>query len=707
MAGTRRERTPAAAAAPVGGKGPTAQPWTPAHRAALLLVFAVLGLLAFRQLGSPDLGFHLRTGDYILSGHLPPRTDLFSFTMGDHAYTDTSWGYDILVAAVQKLGGAPGLVVVHALLVLGIFAILLLTMRLGPAGPIPILLGLLLGGLASEMRFETRPELASYLLLGLVLYILHRHAEGLASPLWALPLIHLLWANLHGLFVLGWAALACFAAGLFLRRSTPDRRLLGWSALAVGAALINPYGLRGFFFPLTLMTRLGQENIFARTIGEFVSPFALGLSRRFPFYPWSPIFCFRLLLALSVLALVPLLLQKRFWCLLLWAGSLALAYRMIRNLPIFVVCSLPGIVWGLPVEKLASRLIPGARARRWGGRAVLAGTALAAALLGLRVLNDAYYVASRRTERTGWSWNRLALPVDAAAFADRVGLRGPMLNHLNFGGYLMWARPEPVFIDGRLEVVGEEFYDEYLDALGSAAGLESCVARYGIRWLVFPYATSPELLGRLSRDPNWRLAYRDHLSAIFVRSGPGVGRFIDPALARQPGTALLPLDSLPGFPGRPRSTGLPRWLGGMMRRESFPSDDFNRGLFHIYRGELDMAQEFFARAIERSGGAYYELYSNLGATLYRRRRLDDADLLPDRPRGETGRPARPRAPGAHRSHPGRGSRPGARPLTRPALSSSRDAPRAGGHGRGVRGRGRRRWMPAAVIRDLGPRASST
>ncbi len=513
----------------------------------------------------------------------------------------------------------------HALLVLGIFAILLLTMRLGPAGPTPILLGLLLGGLASEMRFETRPELVSYLLLGLVLHILHRHAEGLASPLWALPLIQLLWANLHGLFVLGWAALACFAAGLFLRRSAPDRRLLGWSALSVGAALINPYGLRGFLFPLTLMTRLGQENIFARTIGEFVSPFALGLSRRFPFYPWSPIFCFRLLLALSVLALVPLLLQKRFWCLLLWAGSLALAYRMIRNLPIFVVCSLPGIVWGLPLEKLASRLIPGARARRWGGRAVLAGTALAAALLGLRVLNDAYYVASRRTERTGWSWSRLALPVDAAAFADRVGLQRADAQPSQFR---------------RLPDVGEARARVHRRAPGGGRGevlqrvprrprerggarsvrgaVRHPMARLPVRDVARasrPPEQGPELEARLPRSPRGDLrALRARRRALH-RSRPRRAR---------PGRAPLPLDSLPGFPGRPRSTGLARWLGGMMRRESFPSDDFNRGLFHIYRGELDLAQEFFARAIERSGGAYYELYSNLGATLYRRRRFDDA-----------------------------------------------------------------------------------
>src|SRR5262249_30038842 len=161
------------------------------------------------------------------------------------------------------------------------------------------------------------------------------------------------------------------------------------------------------------------------------------------------------------------------WLALLWAGSLVLAYKMIRNLPIFVVCALPGTAAGLSAGAMMLRgVLSGERARRAVARAFLAGTAAVALVLGLPVVNRASYIASRRTARFGFGWNGLALPVDAARFADRARLRGPMLNHLNFGGYLMWARAEPVFIDGRLEVVGEKFYEEYRQALASADGLE-------------------------------------------------------------------------------------------------------------------------------------------------------------------------------------------------------------------------------------------
>src|SRR5207249_323309 len=103
-------------------------------------------------------------------------------------------------------------------------------------------------------------------------------------------------------------------------------------------------------------------------------------------------------------------------------------------------------------EGILTALGASARGRRAALRATLAAAAVAAIAISLRVVNDAYYIASRRVERFGLDWNRLELPIDAVRYADRAGLHGPVLNHLNFGGYLMWARPDPVFIDGRLEV---------------------------------------------------------------------------------------------------------------------------------------------------------------------------------------------------------------------------------------------------------------
>jgi tetratricopeptide (TPR) repeat protein len=595
---------------------------TPYERALLLLAFAAIGLLAFRQVGSVDIGFHLKAGEAILSGAGWPTHDTFTYTVNDHPYVDTSWGYQVVAALVHRAASTQGLVLLHVAFVLGIFLVLYRTSLLVPADPVSRATLMLLGGLACEMRFETRPEILSYLLLALVLHVLHRHAEGLPSPLWALPLIHLVWANVHSLFVLGWAAVLCFAVGVSSRRGAVDRRLAAWGAACLPVTLLNPYGFRGVAFPFTLASRFRGTNAFAQTIGEFASPFALRLSEKFPFYPRVPIFSFRLFLILSLVGTLVAFRRKRYACTLLWIVFAPLAYKMIRNLPILVVAALPATIWALPLRDLLSKLTT-RRSAPAVTRLVSLGLATAAFVLCARVVSDAYYVASRREDRFGWAWNRGALAVDTAEFLRRVPAEGRLLNHLNLGGYLMWATDRPVFIDGRLEVVGEEFFSFYQSVLDDEGALEACVARYGIRWLAFPYPTYPQLLGRVSRDARWRLAHVDPVAAVFGRDGPEAKALVDPALGRDaPGPVAL--ETLPGLGGGDRRGPSSDWVRGLVPGEEFPSDDASLGLFHLYRGELPQAEGRFERAIRRTHGAVSQFYYNLGAVLYRARRFDEA-----------------------------------------------------------------------------------
>jgi len=606
---SRADAMPARRAQPAPGASVDA-----AHRVALAVVLALIALLALRQVGSLDAGFHLKAGESILDGAGWPAMDAFTYTINDHPYIDTSWGYQVVAALAQRGLGASGLILLNLALILSTFALLIRTARLAPADPTALVLALLAGGVAAEMRYEVRPELASWLLLASTLYLLHRREERPGSALWALPVIHLVWANTHALFVLGWAAIGCFALGSRARRGTPDRALLGWGAASVGIVLINPYGWRGAVFPFTLATRMQERNVFSQTIGEFVSPFALGLSDQFPFYPRAPILCFRVFAVLAVVAAIGLIAKRRYSAALLTVPFMILAARMIRNIPLVVIACLPGLAWGLPVEAILRR-------KRAAVRAVLAAATAAAIILGLRVATDGYYIASRRPDRFGTGWNGLILPIDAVGWARSAGLDGPVLNHLNFGGYMMWARPRRVFIDGRLEVTGESFYRSYTEALSSQNALEAMVAKHGIQWIIFPYATNPKLLGRLGADPRWRPVYADHLATIFVRSDlpPLVAA---PSLPGPPAPA--PVDTLPGLGGLPRTTPVAAWFQGLTQRQRFPSRAFNLGLFSYYLGDMPGAAAWFGSAARESGGAYYEVYNNLGAALYREGRREDA-----------------------------------------------------------------------------------
>lgn len=605
---------------------------------ALLAVFALLGGFAVRQVGSLDAGFQLRAGEYVLDGNGWPRTDPFSYTMREHRYLDTTWGYQVAIAAVQRVWGAAGLSVFHALLVLAAFGLTHATLRLLDVGRTAAAALILLAGLASELRFETRPELVSYLLLAAVCYLLQRRACGRRAPSWLLVPLFWAWVNLHALFVLGWAALACFFVGGRLRAGRFDRDLLRWSLVAAAAGLLNPYGWRALAFPLTLVTRLDESNPFGESIGELTSPFAPRISAAFPFYPRLTFFAFYLLVALALLALPRLVRERRYAAALLVAPFLWLAGSAVRNIPPFALACLPGIACGLAGVARGPFL-----RRAWVARTGAVALTVCCLALGARVVSDAHYVDTRRVERSGLGWNREALPIDAASWAAAAGLDGPVLNTLGYGGTLMWFARQPVFIDGRLEVVGETFYEEYRKIFAAESELEAAVARYGIEWIVFPYKSNPGMLRRLSGDPRWRLAYLDGQAVIFTRRGTRAARASHPSAARAaaPPADWRP-DRLPGLGGRERLSGVRRWLTGFATHRSFPCESFGLGLYHYFRGDAARAAARFAQAIDESDGAYYEIYANLGSALFRLGRLEAAAdcyriVLEERPDNELAR----------------------------------------------------------------------
>jgi hypothetical protein len=591
---------------------PAAPSWSWLHRILLLALFLVAALLSLRQVGSADIGFHLRTGDYILGGHGFPRTDPFTETMSAHRYTDTSWGYDVLVALLYRMAGPAGLVLFHAGLVLLVFFLLLRTTRLVQSDPTSLVLLLLAGVVAMEFRFETRPELVSYALLAVLLYLLHRHAEGRACPLWAIPVVMLVWSNMHSLYVIGWLVMVAFVLGLWWARRRFDHILFRWCLLGVLVAFLNPYGWQAVAFPFSLLTRFGERNPFSQTIGEFVSPFALRILEQFPFYPMLPIWTFRILAVLSLPAAVILFRQRRMWMVLLWLAVFPLSAKMLRNVPLFLVVMLPGMAWTLSFGRTLAWFRVPARRRNLMAQGLTTLGIVFALGLGLRVVHNAYYIDTRRLERFGLGWSDMKLPLEAAQYARTAHPPGAMLNHLNFGGYLLWALPEPAFIDGRLEVVGESFYAYYLNALHAESGLEECVARYHIGWIVFPYLQEMDLLRRLSKDPRWTLTHVDPLAAVFVRrsgDAPAPTELIPPPDVR--------LESLPGLGGTPRPGRWARWLRGFVAMEEFPFAAFQRGLFHTIRGEKELAAGWLAEAVRESNGAYYEIYLNLAQVLER------------------------------------------------------------------------------------------
>lgn len=166
------------------------QPW--AYRRHLIpalitltLVYAMLAGL--RTVSDPDVGWQLAAGRYIVQHHQIPRTDVFSYTAAGH-----EWIYPVLsqifLYAIYAIGGFAGLSWLNALACAATVGICFLS----EAGLSSVLLAILAIP-AIAYRTAPRADLFTTIFFAATLVLLWRHHRNRYSPLWALPIIFVLW----------------------------------------------------------------------------------------------------------------------------------------------------------------------------------------------------------------------------------------------------------------------------------------------------------------------------------------------------------------------------------------------------------------------------------------------------------------------------------------------------------------------------------
>jgi hypothetical protein len=213
---------------------------------ALVLFLAVVA--DSMQYADADLWGHVRYGQIMLrTGHLI-HADIFSYTAAGHRWIDHEWLFEIIMALVYNAFGVAGLKLLK-LLCAGVIMTLLAAGLAETAASIAAQFAALTGVaivLVQQMQF--RPQLFDYIFLAALIAMLARESYGRRAPLWlAVPMLAL-WANLHGGFFVGLAALGIYsvvrAAQDLARGAEPDRALRPAviTAAAALATLCNPWG---------------------------------------------------------------------------------------------------------------------------------------------------------------------------------------------------------------------------------------------------------------------------------------------------------------------------------------------------------------------------------------------------------------------------------------------------------------------------------
>lgn len=237
-----------------------------------LLIASALGFAAVAgtlRLRAYDTFWHLAAGRWILAHAAVPRLDPFRFTSRDTPWVDHEWLFQALIAALERLGGLPALVVARTALVAGIAALLLVALRRAGA-PLPgAVVVAVVAVLGARGRFFLRPELMSLLGVVVLFALLQRlRRQGQwgwrAAALVAAPVA--LWVNLHPGALVAPPLVAAYLLGTRLpdgsvppargRRPAPWLSTLLLPACAALALLANPYGARVLTVPFGIAAGL-------------------------------------------------------------------------------------------------------------------------------------------------------------------------------------------------------------------------------------------------------------------------------------------------------------------------------------------------------------------------------------------------------------------------------------------------------------------
>lgn len=478
-----------------------------------------------------------------------------------------------------------------------------------------------------------RPHSISFLFLAIELTILFGDFADFGknrSARWIfLPALFLLWANIHAGFILGlgiyWVVTTFhFLHGTGSLSDAKERAkvFLMPALLASAVCLINP----NFHEIYTYIFVIVGNPLFKQTIAEWVSPIYLGKGE------W---------LAISILVLSSLIglfvsvfaLRRRADISLIVIGTGISAWMARRNIQNFaIVISIACLALPPLKSKFERRVLK-----------IINDYAFVPALAFIAVLFLLVHDYQKANGRTGVGVLENISPLKAADFLDKNGFEGNLLNVLGDGGYLIWKGwPHwKVFIDGRLDIYGQEFVAYYRRIVDGAAGAMAAIERYGIEGAVLPF---PPAIGnirtQLGADPQWALVHFDDNYLVFIRkngrNSPIADRFAfrhinplrvgfgmdNPALAdsylveaernleSNPGSALAHLIMAVALQyGTDHERVAEHFKTAIEIKPSLSHYSENAARAYFQAGNLDSARDWYEKAIARrpTARAYYEL----------------------------------------------------------------------------------------------------
>jgi hypothetical protein len=430
-----------------------------------------------------DTWWHLRSGREIWESGSLLLTERFSHTAYGSELHNHWWLSQVAFFAIYTLGGPVALT-----LGAGAFACAAIygSWRL-IRGSFELRLGLLLFLiLATAPEWAIRPQVIS-----LALLMLMAHLITTDRVRW-LPAVCVLWANTHALVLFGVVLAAALAFESLVWSRHRARRDVVIFLLCAAAPMISPLGWD--YWPRVFDTVAMSRTLELQEYRPATQP------RDMVFWMGAVVLAGLSVARWRTRRQIP----RGIRVLAVASGVLAVAAATAtRNIAFFAVVAAPVVSHlAATYDCRSSR-----RSRRihWSG--YLAVVVVLLASVG--------FVTQR------WRGNGVLLgwqPISPAAISGVRACPGPLFNHLEDGGYLMWAVPERgVFVDSRMEAYPLELLQR-----SRTADLHGDYARlfedFAITCAIVN--ANSALSQRLRADPSMTVVHTDAGRTVFQRASP-------------------------------------------------------------------------------------------------------------------------------------------------------------------------------------------
>ncbi len=585
----------------------------------LILFLTSVFILGIIKIEDTDTWTHLSFGRWIWENKAIPLTEPFIKTSPPFPYNNWLFGFSFYTA--YHFFGIYGVILLKALIVTVAFLILLRD-SLRPYRNIPVAIVIMAATvIMSRTRFVERPDIFLMVFLPFSIFSLNAFVYDNKKYIYALPMVHMLWANSHTSIPLMFIPFGAFIAGGIIQRylnrvsggkeifpftpsSAQVKTIILIFILSFLFSLISPYFIKQY----TVSSLALSSDWWKQEIMELQKP--TWVNMKYPFI-MAPLVILTFILNLffsktrRTVSLIHLILVIPF---------LYLSFTAMRFIFLAAIISGPVVarnISGLFKDKRWEGLLSG-----WVGVAL---TGIVILIYPLLILKYDIGPFSNERKITGFGINYDEVPEGALKYMDRRGIYGDVFNLFQWGGYITWRdfpRRRP-FIDGR-GFLDAGLLEKTVQFRKQSAVVRELEERYNFQAVLITYpiliTDTPEAFADIDiafHNLDWALVYWDDNSLLYLRRYKDYDRIIKEDEYRY----IKPANGIRGIKPKIHDRDFRENLKRELERNAMETGSGRAytllGFVYNESGQFNEAINAFNRALKTGKGHVLDIYDGL------------------------------------------------------------------------------------------------